>query len=76
MKPVYGKGGGNVTVKSADRPRHALRQFSGPGDKILMGVIYAFLIFVLIVILIPIINIIASSFSSSNFIVPPLSCER
>ena len=49
-----------MTVKSAGRPRHALRQFSGLGDNILMGIIYAFLVFILIVILIPIINIIAS----------------
>ena len=58
-----------MTVKSAGRPRHALRQFSGLGDNILMGIIYAFLVFILIVILIPIINIIASSFSSSKAVV-------
>ena len=59
----------NVTVKSAGHRRHTLRQFSGLSDNMLIGVIYAFLIFVLIVILIPIINIIASSFSSSKAVV-------
>ena len=58
-----------MTVKSAGHRRHTLRQFSGLSDNMLMGVIYAFLIFVLIVILIPIINIIASSFSSSKAVV-------
>ena len=58
-----------MTVKSVGHRRHTLRQFSGLSDNMLMGVIYAFLIFVLIVILIPIINIIASSFSSSKAVV-------
>ena len=58
-----------MTVKSAGHRRHTLRQFSGLSDNMLIGVIYAFLIFVLIVILIPIINIIASSFSSSKAVV-------
>lgn len=46
--------------------RSSLRQYSGVGDKFLMGFIYFLLIFILLVILLPIVNIVASSFSSAS----------
>jgi putative aldouronate transport system permease protein len=46
------------------RRKHKLKQFSGIGDTILLTIIYSFLVFILIVILVPMMNIVASSFSS------------
>ena len=46
--------------------KSTLRQFTGIGDRVLMAGIYAFLIFLLVVILLPVFNVIASSFSSAN----------
>ena len=45
---------------------HKLRQFGGPGDKLLIGAIYFALFLILLIVLVPILNIIASSFSSST----------
>ncbi len=55
----------DMTAYNMQKHKSTLRQFGGIGDRVLMGIIYFFLIFILIIILIPIINIIASSFSSS-----------
>ena len=43
-----------------------LRQFSGAGDWILMALVYTFLILLLLVILLPLLNILACSFSSAT----------
>ena len=43
-----------------------LRQFSGAGDFILMALVYMFLILLLLVILLPLLNILACSFSSAT----------
>ena len=45
-----------------------LRQFSGKGDFVVMGLIYAFLILLLLVILFPLLNILACSFSSPTVV--------
>ena len=45
--------------------RRKLRQFDGAGDWILLTLIYLFLSLLLLVILLPLLNIVASSFSSS-----------
>lgn len=50
-----------MTVK-----KKTLRQFGGVSDKLLMGFIYFILIFILVAILLPVINIVSSSFSSAS----------
>lgn len=56
-------------MESGKNQKITLKQFGGIGDKVLLGFIYAFLIFILIVILFPILNIIASSFSSPKAVI-------
>ncbi len=46
--------------------KHRLRQFSGAGDRLLIGGIYLLLTLILLVVLVPILNILASSFSSAT----------
>jgi len=63
VQPVCGKHGENYMK------RHKLKQFGGISDAFTIGVIYLFLICILLVILLPIMNIVSSAFSSPGAIV-------
>lgn len=62
--------GSNEHVKNTgSRASYKFRYFSGPGNIILMTFIYLFLILSLLVIALPIVNVVASSFSSARAVV-------
>ena len=49
--------------------KRKLKQFGGVGDSLFMGTIYFFLILILVIMLLPMMNIVSSSFSSPRAIV-------